>query len=185
MFKHIKEFFFLNLSDYENIGIDFPLGIFLTLTTLLLCVFAFVITKRRCEASILLKQLFRHEAFSEEKAKTLHELRIKSGFFLTRMLTGGGELKSIVKRVGEENLSYEEYMKASRKRGFKDEKIDFSSARFFICPESADRARSIYESETPSFLRPIMLCLMLLILLVCLSFLVPELLERLNISVAE
>ena len=101
------------------------------------------------------------------------------------MLTQSGELTSIVKRVGAPTYSYDEYVKLSKTRGFKEEKIDFSTTRFFICDSGRDRARGLYEREAPSLARPIMLCVMLFVFLACLSFLVPELLTWLNQSLAE
>ena len=185
MFSHIKEFLNLNLNDYENIGINFPLGLFLILITVAISISAFIISKRRGDRAVFLKQLSRHEAFSAESAKTLVELRISPTYFLKKMLTQSGELTSIVKRVGASTYSYEEYVKLSKSRSFKEEKIDFATAKFYISDTGRDRARGLYERESPSLARPIMLCVMLFVMLICLSFLIPELLTLLNQSLAD
>ena len=43
MGKYIKEFFLLNLKDYSNIDINFPIGIFLVILTVALILVAFII----------------------------------------------------------------------------------------------------------------------------------------------
>ena len=184
MGKYLKNFFTLNLKDYSNIGINFPMGIFLIMLTVALIVAVFVINDYKSKTAELLKQMFRHEARDEESAKTLKALRIKSGLTIKHALSGEGRLKDLVRRVGEKKLTYEEYVALTKKRGYKEEKIDFESALFYLDEDNIQKAKRIYENDTSSIVRPILISIMLVAILVCLSFLVPELLTAINNSLA-
>jgi len=97
----IKDFVFLNLSQYENFGLSFPLGLFLILLSVGVCSISFYLNYYKSSTSALYKQLLRHEATCEANAKTLKELRLFDSLILRRSLSRGGELTSIVKRAGE------------------------------------------------------------------------------------
>lgn len=149
----IKEFFFLNLSQFENIGIYFPVGVFLILLCISACFSVFYLTYYKMYTRSLYKQLLRHNATNEGSAKTLAEMRLDSSFSIRASLSRrNGQLTYIVKRVGEEKISYEEYMEKAKKREKKEEKIDFSSARFYIPEDRADSAKRILEKPEPSWI---------------------------------
>ena len=184
--EDLKDFFFLNLNNYSNIKINFPIGIFLTLITVSLCVFAFIYACRRIVIVDFLKQLLRHDAINEENAKTLSKLRIKEGFLLKNMLSKtSGQLKSIVSIKGETKMTYEQYLIASKAKGYKEKKIDFSSAEFFINPEKLDDAKKTVESESPSIIKPILMSILLLVLLICVSLVLPQILDYINASLGK
>ena len=148
----IKEFFFLNLSRFENIGIYFPIGVFLILLCAVACFSVFYLTYYKMYTRSLYKQLLRHNAINEESAKTLSEMRLDSSFAIRASLSRrNGQLTYIVKRAGEEDVSYEEYIDKEKKRENREEKIDFASARFYIPKERVDRAKRILESAEPSW----------------------------------
>jgi len=184
MINYIKDFFLLNLDDYSNIGISFPIGIFLVALTVALSITAFIINNYKTKTAELLKQLFRHEATNEKNAKKLSSLRIKNSMTIRHALSGDGQLKELVRRVGEQKLTYEEYVALTKKRGYKEEKIDFDKALFYLDEENISRAKRIYETDNSSIVRPILLSVMLLAILVCCTLLVPELLSYLNDSLA-
>ena len=182
MGKYIKEFFLLNLKDYSNIDINFPIGIFLVILTVALILVAFIINHYKSNTAYLLKQLFRHEAFNEGTAKSLASLRVKNCFAIRHALSGEGQLKALVLRVGEQKLSYEEYVKLTKTRGYKEEKIDFNTALFYLDEENLPRAKRIFESDNSSIIRPILMSVMLLALLICATLVVPEILTYINDS---
>ena len=186
LLEDLKEFFFLNLNDYSNIEISFPIGIFLILITVALCVFAFLYAYRRIIIVGVLKQLLRHDATNEENAKTLSKLHVHDGFLLKNMLSKtSGQLKSIVCRKGETKMTYEQYLILSKAKGYKEEKIDFSCAEFYINPEKLDDAKKIVESESPSMIKPLLMSILLLVLLLCVSLTLPQLLDYINNSIGK
>ena len=85
-------------------------------------------------------------------------------------------------RVGEQKLSYEEYVKLTKTRGYKEEKIDFNTALFYLDEENLPRAKRIFESDNSSIIRPILMSVMLLALLICATLVVPEILTYINDS---
>ena len=66
----IKDFFLLNLSQFENFGIYFPIGAIITSFALALCITVFAVNYHKRYTATLLTQLIRHEAYDEASAKT-------------------------------------------------------------------------------------------------------------------
>ena len=175
----IKDFLFLNLADYENIGLQLPIGAILILLCFAMIAFAFYYNYTRSCSSHLCLRLLRAGAVGEDKGVSLKDLRLDGSFGVKMALKGGGELRSVVKAVGEKKESYEEYIAASQRRGAAAEGIDVSSVAFYIAPERKDRAERL-ASENHSILTPIILsCALLLILALAMMFL-PDLLSYLN-----
>ena len=102
----IKDFFFLNLNQYENFAINFPIGMLLIAMTAVLCASTFIINYQKYYTLAILKQLTRHKATDEKSAKTLAELRLEKSFGLKYSLERSNSLKSMVKRVGEKTPTY-------------------------------------------------------------------------------
>lgn len=179
--EFIKDFFFLNFSQYENIGIYFPIGIFLILMCAITSASVFFITYYKKYTSSLYSQLLRHNALSEESAKTLTELRLDKSYAIRSALSrSNGQLTYIVKRAGEEKPSYEEYIKSLKKKGSSKSKIDFAEARFYIDPEKINQAKKLLEKGEPTWLGAGIISLISVgILLLCAEFL-PDLLSFLN-----
>ena len=179
--KIIKEFFFLNFSQYENIGIYFPVGVFLVLLCLVACASVFFLTYYKMFTRSLYKQLLRHNADSEESAKTLSELRLDSSFAIRSSLSkSNGQLTYIVKRAGEEKLSYDEYVDMTKKKGYKAEKIDFSTARFYIPKDRTDASKKLLENSDPSWIKAGVISLVFVGVLVACIFTVADLLSVIN-----
>lgn len=178
----IKEFFILNLNDYENIPFYFPVGLLITLLTVAMCVAVFVINYRNGYTCAMIKQLLRHGATDENGAKTLKELRLDNIYGLKGALSRSGRLTYIVKRVGDVKPSYEEFMANRKKRGYKEEGIDFSEARFYIAEEQLDRAKGILEKSGASIWKPIILSVIFIAAWVILALFLPDLLEYINSS---
>ena len=179
----IKDFFSLNFLDYENIGFYFPIGVFLTLLCISMCALVFFTTYYKKCAGALCRGLLRHEALSEESAKTLAELRL-DGVFLIRYALGrgSGQLTYAVKQAGVEKLTYEEYVKERAKKGAKADKIDFKSARFYVLPERRETASKIVTNSETSWLVAIAFSVLFIVILVLLANFLPSLLEAIHDS---
>ena len=178
--QNIKDFFFLNLNNFENINIPFPIGMFLTLFTLVMCVMTFVVNYQKMTSAGLLKQLLRHKAFDEESAKTLKALKIKPTLALRHSLSQSGQLTYMVKRAGYIKPTYEEYVSKTKKRACKEERIDFGNAEFYLDLEKIDRAKRTVETSNTAWYRPIVLTALFIAVWVVLLFSLPPLLEYLN-----
>ncbi len=176
----IKEFFFLNLNQYESFGINFPIGILIIMMSVVLCCAAFIINYQKLFTLNLLKQLTRHNATDEKSAKTLSELHLENSLGLKYSLSSSNSLKSMVKRVGEKTPTYEEYVENSKKKGYKEEKIDFDTARFYINKESLGRVQRIMETSNPAWWRPALMSLFVIALAAIITVFLPELLEWIN-----
>ena len=179
--KFIKDFLFLDLSDYENIGIYLPIGAIIIGFCVLMIAFAFYYHYYRSSVSVICMRLLRADAISEEKGRGLKELRLDGSLVVKMALRGGGELASIVKRVGAHNPTYEEYVGEQKKRGYKAERVDLSAAAFYIDPSQRDRAARI-SSENHSLLTPIIISLVLVCVLVLAVLFLPDLLALINKS---
>lgn len=180
----IKEFFLLNFNQFDNFGISFPIGIFLTSMAIALCAAVFIINHHKRYTCSFLKQLLRHEALDDQKAKTLTSLKLENMLGLKSALARKGQLTYMVKRVGETEKTYDEYMVESKKRGYKDEKIDFESALFYIAPERVDRAKRLVETTNTEWWRPALMAVFIVSIWVIMALFVPELLQSLNEAAA-
>ena len=180
--KFIKEFFILNLNDYENIPFYFPIGLLITLLTLAMCIAVFVIAFRNRFVSETLKQLIRHDALNEKSAKTLKELRLDRLLGLKTALSTSGQLTYLVKRVGQAKMSYEDFMSLPKKNRYKSEKIDFDAAQFYIAPEQLDRARTTLDKTSGSILKPVIIAAILIVAWLFLALFLPDLLAYINSS---
>ncbi len=175
-----KEFFFLNFKDYENIKINFPIGMILIALTLAISAAAFIITYHKIYISTLLKRLIRFGATDESGAKTLSDLGLSNIGALRSSLSRSGQLTFMVKRRGAEDITYEEYTTRIKTKGYKEEKINFETAEFYIAPDKLDRAKKTVETDSTSWLRPIILSAVLVALLIVFAIFAPEILSLLN-----
>ena len=177
--KLIKDFFLLNLKDYTDSQFPLPIGATLTVMLIALCAVFFVITYRKRYTVALLRALIRKKATCEDDAKTLAELKLHENGAIKRALSRSGQLTYIVKRAGENKESYEEYIKKTKEKGYREEKTDFDSARYYINEERMELAKSIIEKTNTSWWIPAIcsvFCLAVLVL--CIIFL-PDLLSLL------
>lgn len=179
MYTFYKKYFLINLQDYPNIGLDFPITIFLACFFFALIVTTLIVNYRRHKMEELIKALTRHGATDETEAKTLGELKLDNKVF-RHLLSREGQITKLVGRVGEVKPTYEEYIEKTKRKEYKDEKIDFSSARFFIRDEGRDRAKRIVEYGNISPLSTALFCLLLVAVFICLSLLMPGILSAIN-----
>lgn len=182
----LKDFFLLNLNDYSNININFPIIIFLFAFAISLSIVFFIINARAMRSVNLVKQLLRHEAHDEKSAKTLRELKIKEDFLMRNMLSQKtGRLASIVCRVGDTRMTYEEYMKLVKGKNYKEERIDFSTARFFVSKEREELAKRMIDRDNSSILKPILISIFVFAVVACLALITPDLLSYINRSIGK
>ena len=177
MINFYKKYFLLNLKDYPNINVDFPITLVLFIFFIGLMLVTIIINFRRSRIELMVRQLKRHNATDSESAKTLKELKLDNIIFKL-LLSSEGQLTKLVKRVGEKNYSYEEYMALSRKE--RNEKIDFENAKFYLREEGMERTEKILESSSPTLINTILLCVFILAIFVCLSLAMPYLLNLID-----
>ena len=178
----LKDFFFLNLDEYKNFEIAFPIGMFIIATALASCVAVFAMNYYKRTNSIICKQLMRHGATEEAKAKTLKELRLSTSRAVRAALSKSGQITHIVKRAGKYAPTYEEYVESMKKKGFKPEKIDFENAKFYIAPDKTDYAKHIvYQSNHPWW-KPAAISAGIILVLVLTAIFLPDVLSSINKS---
>lgn len=180
MGKFLKELFTLNVNDYITDGPDMKINLFMLAITLGICLGTVIMGIYKHYTVLILKQLIRHEAKDDDGAKTLAELRLSDKRILKYFLSHKGQLTDMVGRVGEKVYTYEELTALQKQKGYKEEKIDFSEARFFIRPDKSDRASHVYESDNTSFLRIVLFCVLFIAVYVCLALLMPSILKLIN-----
>ena len=180
MLKNIwNDIILLNLKDYENIGVDFYINIFFFVLAVFICISFFVIEHKRGCMRLTVKQLMRHNAEGEESAKTLFELGISSRS-IKRALSTDTRLSKIVKRVGAHEYTYEEYVKLSKEKKLKKEKIDFTTARFYINKSYEQQAKHIYENYNTSLVKSLLMCALVILIYGAVAAVSSEIIEYIN-----
>ena len=179
-----NEIFNVNLLDYENIGINFPINKVLFAITVTLCIACVFMDIQRKYTKDLVRQLVRHEATSIDNARTLEELGIKDSFFVKWQLKSDTSfIHRLVKRIGEAEYTYEEYIELQKQKKLKKETVDFKTARFYLNEKEELRKKHILERYNPSILRTSMWCVLMLVIYICIAILVPEVLSIINNSI--
>ena len=179
MYELFREFFLLNFKDYENLGWNFPITIVLFGVILAVIAATVIINYRRTKTEQILRALIRRGATSEDGAKTLSELGLNNRVF-RGLLSADGQLTKIVGRAGEKKYTYEEYLALTKSSKFKDEKINFDEAAFYIKEETKGRAEAIVAKGATSPFNTLIFCIMLVAIFVCTMFALPELLSWVN-----
>ena len=178
MYEFYKKFFLLNLKDYQNINIDFPITVLLFALSLAFVAVIIIVNFRRNRIELLIRQLKRRDAVSEESALTLSEIKLDN-FVFRKMLSSEGQLTKLVGRAGEKKYTYEEYIALTKGKN-NMESIDFRKARFYLRNESDERTKHILEGSSPTVLNTVLLCVLVLASFVCISFIMPGILNIIN-----
>lgn len=179
MYSFYKKYFLINLNSYPNISIDLEINVLLFYFLIGILAAIIFVNYKHAKTQDILKALTRHKAFCEESAKTLSELGIDTSA-MRRMLNGEGQLAKTVARVGEKSYTYDEYIAETKKKGYKEEKIDFSSAKFFIRESRKDSAIKIVNTGNYSPLNTTLLCLFIVAIYICIALLMPAILSFIN-----
>lgn len=174
-----NQYFLVNMKDYSNLQIDLEINRIILYFLLGIIVTMIIFNYRNAGNIKLVKKLLRYEATNEENSKTLDELNLNT--LNSRLsLSGNGRVKRLIKRVGEVELSYDEYVQQMKSKDFKAEKIDFATAKFYIPEESINEANILADSKNSSLVSTILLILLLISIYVLLLFLMPSILTLLN-----
>ncbi len=180
----ILDFLLLDLAQYENFGISFPIGFFITILLLALSCACFVINYRKMYTTEALRRFIRLEALSEKKAKTLTELRLDKRA-IRSALSRSGQLTYLIRRVGEQMLTPEEYTAKKKSRTLKEEKIDFTSAKFYLDPEKIKRAENEIANGSTSWWQPAVLTAIFVAIFILLAIFAKDILFAINESVSK
>ena len=101
MQNFIDKYLELNLKDYESFGFDLEITKLLGLVFIGIMIAAVTMNLIKQNTSLVIKALLRYDCTSEDKAKTLSELRITSPIAARIAFTDSGRLRRVIKRVGE------------------------------------------------------------------------------------
>lgn len=175
----IAKYLHINLKDYANIGIDLEINKLLLAFTVGVIIASLAINFNQTGINVTVKKLLRKHATDEASALTLNQLGINT-MRIRLLLSSSGQLKRLVARVGEPTYTYEEFVKLNKEKKYKEEKIDFTAARFYLREESIGRSRHIVEVGHTSMLNTVLFSVLVFAIFVCLSLLMPEILTFIN-----
>lgn len=178
MLEALKGYFSINLNEYENININLEINKVLVITFAVFAVFVIFFNVYRGNIRTLTFQLVRHGAINENEAKTLAELGLTKKKVLKLLLTGDTLLTKVVARIGEKRYTPEEYKTLSKEE--KEDKIDFSTALFYIRENQIDRAKMINEKYVTSLLRTVVSCVLIALIGMCIMACMPGILNVIN-----
>jgi cell division protein FtsL len=181
--EYFERFINLNLNEYPNIGINLEINKLMLCLLIGLVVSTVLVSYFRMGMVDLVRSLLRREARSEESARTLDELRLSS-LAVKYAVTVNSRIQKIVKRVGAPEYTYEEYRELMKKKGFKEERVDLKTAKFYIPESSSDEAKRIYEKNEISLINTVLFCVLLLVIFVCVALAMPEILTFIDIALA-
>ncbi len=188
-----KNYICLNLSSYENIGVDLEIVKIILAVAFAALVCGIALDYNNKSTYLLVKQLLRHDAVSEDKAKTLGELGLGDKSAVKCALRGSGKIKSIVARCGEQELTYEEYMKREaeykeakkknrrlKREDFFADAVNFEEAKFYIREESKPYAMKVFNGADVSIIRTILRSVLIVIVSIIIVILMPDVLSLIN-----
>ena len=181
--RYLRNYFFVDLSYYFHLGVTFYINVLIFALFVAFIAVMAVTNRLRQNMYLTVKQLYRHGAGSEDTAKTLVEIGLGQNKTVKRLLSGDGQLTSVVHRVGAKRYTYEEYVAATKAGKMPKESIDFSTASFYLSEEAAPRVKRILNGYNVSTLHTLLLSLLLLVAYVGLSLLVPDLLMSLAMGI--
>ena len=119
-------------------------------------------------------------------------------FLVRGLIKSSGRVKRLVTYVGKKELSYEEYIEATKsKRRFfglikkkekpeeatkeessvKLEKIDFTTAKFYLCDRESEETKNLIDARKTSILNMVLFCILILCIFVFLMVLMPSILN--------
>ena len=180
MIKAFKECFSTNLNEYDKIGIDLEINkVVVGLAVAMIIGIIFFNTYRQ-NMKIMVSQLIRHGAKSEENAKTLSSLGLGKSVLIKRMLSRDNLLTKIVARKGEKRYGYEEYVGFSKEEKKALERVDFDTAEFYIREDKATLADGVAARYGASILNTVMSCVFVALMCACIIACMPGILNVIN-----
>ena len=168
----------INLKDYKNIGLDLEINKILLFITLGIIIASVLVNYNRSLISTLIKKLVRHKAYDEASAKTLAELGLVTSRGTRRLVENNSRVGKLVCFVGEEKLTYEEYIERQKqkKRGVKE--VSRADLPLYIADEGS--SARIAQTPAPTVLSTLLFAVMIAALYVCAALLMPEILTFIN-----
>ena len=180
MLSLFKECFSVNLNEYENIGINLEINKVIVLAFAAMIVGIVLFNMYRQNIKLVVSQLIRHGAVSEESAKTLNEIGLKEHKAAKRMLLGDNLLTRIVDRCGKKRYEYDEYKALSKEEKERISTVDFSEARFYIKKEQRAFAEGVVSNYGTSLMNTVISCVFAVVICVCLIACMPGILNIIN-----
>ena len=168
------DYFLCNLKNY--VGVDFPITAVMFAITLGLVIATFLVYFKNKSILHALKRLYKHKCMDKESAQTIEELHLTKRHAILYMLKNQSMLSHYVRRVGEEEYTYESYLE-NKKAPLP--KVDFSVARFYLDPNYFTRAKAIIDRGEEPISRPILSAILFLVVFVILMFMMPSILSLL------
>ena len=175
-----ETYILVNLKDYFGQDLDVQPMLWLLFLVVGVCIACFVLHFTKNAQYTLIKQLVRHKATTPETAKTLGALGLDNRPMLRSVLRRGGPLTRALDRVGDEELTYEQYVAMQKDREKRAQlKPDLRTVSFYISEEKRSAAEHMLAQGSASLLRPIALSAALLIFYLALALVMPSLLSLL------
>ena len=168
------DYFLCNLKYY--VGIDFPINAVLFCLTLGLILATFFVHFKDRSIHHVLRRLYKHECLDPERAETVEELHLTKRHAILYMLKNRSMLSHYVRRVGEEEYTYEDYLQ-NKKTSMP--KVDLKEARFYLDPSYFLRAKGIIDRGEEPISKPILSSLIFLAVYLILMFSMPSILNLL------
>ena len=181
MLEFLKKCFAVNLNEYAYINVDLEINKAVLITVIALIVSVIFVDLYRGNVRLLALQLTRHSAYSEENAKTLGELGLADNSFVKRLLSSDSMILKTVNRVGAVKHEYEEYVALSKEEKKNLDKIDFTTARFYVSDENKARVEGFVDKYVTSTQRTIFSCVFIAIVGACIMVAMPEILNGINL----
>lgn len=180
MFKIFKEWFSVNLNDYDNIGVNLEINKVIFGAVIALIIGVIFLDLYRANIKLMVTQLTRHNAKNEDDAKTLSSIGLNNNKIIRWLLTKENFLTKIVGRKGEKKFEYEEYKTLSNKERIEAGKFDIETAEFYIREDKSDLAAGVMEKYGASVQSTVMTCVLIAIVSICIIACMPEMLEMIN-----
>ncbi len=179
MLYYIEKFFNSNLNQYDKINIDFPIGLFIFLLIVTLCLTVFFIHFKKKYLQDVLFMLVRYEGIGEENSKTVSELFLNPTL-MKLFVSYKGQFASFVKIAGRKKLSYEDYIKLTKEEKKKYDEVNFNTAKFYIPENQLDAVKNKIEKENVSIFSPVLVSVLFIVILILLIRFLPNILEFIN-----
>ena len=168
------EYFLCNLNSY--IGVDFPISAVLFWLMLGLILATFFVHFKDKSIHHALRRLHKHGCLDPESAQTVEELKLTKRHAILYMLKNQSMLTHYVRRVGEEEYTYESYLE-NKKAPLP--KVDLKSARFYLDPSFFPRAKGIIDRGEQPISKPILSSVLFLVIYLIVLFTMPSILNLL------
>ena len=192
-----KDYISVKLSDYNGFDSDLAINKLLFFVFLGLSLATMFITYYNSTATLILRKLTRTGAHGEDNGKTLSEIGLSKSIASKRILkVRSGALKTMIARVGEYELTFEEFTALNKEkkhlRGLTKEekrkklseideklspKVNFSDARFYIPADKKGAAETFIADKSTTLLKGLISCVILFIAYAIIAFAMPSILE--------